>query len=155
MKDLLENNKLIAEFMGFEYNEIDYIKKDMIKHGSSSMYTKEESYKYHIPTVFNGFINSYDGYMDFSENSKKENCYNHYVKNMGFHDSYDWLMPVVEKINSFDKHGVVIHFNRTVISTHFKNKINIISSKKDESLINNTYKAVVEFIKWYNKNNKK
>ena len=68
---------------------------------------------------------------------------------------YDWLMPVVEKINSFDKHGVVIHFNRTVISTHFKNKINIISSKKDESLINNTYKAVVEFIKWYNKNNKK
>ena len=79
MKDLLENNKLIAEFMGFEYNEIDYIKKDMIKHGSSSMYTKEESYKYHIPTVFNGFINSYDGYMDFSENSKKENCYNHYV----------------------------------------------------------------------------
>lgn len=108
MKDLLENNKLIAEFMGF--------------------------------TVHTDNISWFD---------------NNFKPISRFSKLWNELMPVVEKINSFDKHGVVIHFNRTIISTHFKNKINIISSKKDESLINNTYKAVIEFIKWYNKNNKK
>lgn len=137
---VLNGNKLIAEFMGFEYNEIDYIKKDMIKYGSSSIYTKEESYKYHIPTVFNGFINSYDGYMDFSENSKKENCYNYYVKNMGFHESYDWLMPVLNKI------GIITN-------DYYYEKQHLFQDYYLPELdIKEVYYNVIEFIEWYNEN---
>ena len=53
-----------------------------------------------------------------------------------FDTSWDWLMPVVKKIQGFT-------FNsreKNYVTTTFK----IIN-------INETYKAVVEFIKWYNK----
>ena len=78
-----------------------------------------------------------------------------------FHLSYDWIMPVIEKIESLDY--VSVYFSKTYLGNH---KVEISKhtpsykllqvSKtvfcEHESRLEATYKAVVEFIKWYNQN---
>ena len=65
-------------------------------------------------------------------------------KTLCFHSSWDWLMPVIDKIRSMNEYsGFVDHTSSIVdeggvyINTKF---------------IENTWKDVVEFIKWYNVN---
>jgi hypothetical protein len=70
-----------------------------------------------------------------------------------FHSSWDWLMPVVEKINT--THAVNIGRISCQIS-HILDQENPISAIVcgDTSKLHETvYTAVVEFIKWYNENN--
>ena len=90
----IENNKLIAEFMGIWPNNEGV---------------------YHI---------------------SKHKAY--HVENLSYHKSWDWLMPVVQKILdiSFQDQGDAEDF------------YSIRDCMPD---INHTYKAVVEFIKEYNK----
>ena len=73
-----------------------------------------------------------------------------------FHKSWDWLIPVVEKINDT---GVVSNINFWFDGGYF-----VIEAETDEEIrtfeghqnsnthITCIYKAVVEFIIWYNKN---
>ena len=71
--------------------------------------------------------------------------YNDYSK------SWDWLMPVVEKIDLIlpDDNLVTISFNRCLIEWHEKG---ITFEGLGNTRIEATYKAVVEFIKQYNQN---
>ena len=80
--------------------------------------------------------------------------------NLKFHSDWNWLMEVVEKIESLD---CVIDFKITIEYVEiiarmgkgivFKNCIFDIDycTTKREAI----YNACVEFIKWYNKQNKK
>jgi hypothetical protein len=64
-------------------------------------------------------------------------------KNMRFHISWDWLMPVIEKC--LEKHNNLID-GRDVIDTSYSSiaqALQVVSLKE-------TYKAVVEFIKEHN-----
>ena len=71
-----------------------------------------------------------------------------------FHTSWEWLMPVVEKIEGI---GYCVEIATTLIgirdTQHNKDfyivGININHATKLEA----TYKAVVQFIEWYNKTN--
>lgn len=56
-----------------------------------------------------------------------------------FHSSWDWLMPVIENIDHLEYESERL------------NKID--NAIKTRSIVD-TCQAVVEFIKWYNKNNK-
>jgi len=84
-------------------------------------------------------------------------CYG--VNELKYHTSWDWLMPVVDKINNTtDEFGSEMDFqigNGFVWVDHpIGNRIyfsgNEIDHKK-EPMIDKVYKAVVEFIKEYNK----
>ena len=81
------------------------------------------------------FMGEYTPYEKFGDNT--EYYYKgKYVKleNMEFHKSWDWLMPVVEKIEQVNE-GVpqqMLH-------------VNLYSEKRE------VYQAVIEFIKEYNK----
>ena len=67
--------------------------------------------------------------------------------NLKFHSSWDWLMPVVEKIENINEWVRVEITNNSIIITYMGyNKITHGKTK-----IKTVYKAVVEFIKWYNK----
>lgn len=69
-----------------------------------------------------------------------------------YHLSWDWLIPVVEKIRRMNTDFVISFDNNVVVSVddgtayfdkvRVEEKINIISA----------YKACVNFIKWYNEN---
>ena len=69
------------------------------------------------------------------------------INQLRFHKSWDWLMPVVDKIeNGFHwNHEIHIHNGHCMITNFMDNKI-FMGSK-----INATYNAIIEFIKWYNK----
>lgn len=49
------------------------------------------------------------------------------AKDVLYHESWDWLMPVVEKINEVHPMGIAMHYK-----------------------ISEQYKVVVSFIQWYN-----
>jgi hypothetical protein len=70
---------------------------------------------------------------------------------MKYQKSWDWLMPVVEKIDRLG-FSVTIRRTRTIIETVLTGRI-VESIHPDYSMIEVTYCGVVEFIKWYNKQN--
>lgn len=75
---------------------------------------------------------------------------------MLYNKSWDWLMPVVEKIeetNFIKIVGKYCGINKTSANS-FNNWVATegISFMNPKSKIESTYKAVVKFIKWHNKN---
>lgn len=78
-------------------------------------------------------------------------------EDLQYHTSWDWLMPVVEKIHLIDKEYsayVSISKHRTSImrkdrlfNPDFKGEI----YAEDGGILQNTYQAVIQFIQWYNK----
>lgn len=78
-------------------------------------------------------------------------------KKTKYHTSWDWLMPVVEKINkiAIDDYGqveVVIYPSHCEIYTSGRELL--IEVEDRSSLIYNMYLTVVAFIQWYNSNQK-
>jgi len=64
--------------------------------------------------------------------------------------SWDWLMPVVEKIESL---GYFCMINKwTSVYAGSKDSRLSITAIEGKSKIKNTHEAVVEFIQWYNLN---
>lgn len=74
------------------------------------------------------------------------------LANMHFKDKWDWLMPVVEKIESL---GYFVMINRWTSvyqgPAHDRKELFTLSS---ESKILNTYRVIVKFIRWYNEQSK-
>jgi hypothetical protein len=74
-----------------------------------------------------------------------------------YHSSWDWLMPVVEKIENIEYVNRMGRFNVNAIS--FEENYTCVITDSENTFIQvegetkrvATYKAVVEFIKWYNK----
>jgi len=75
-----------------------------------------------------------------------------------FHKDWNWLMEVVDKIESLNDgaYDVNILKNGTEIINYSETTIVIsnVCNISYENKIEHTYSAVVEFIKWYNEQNK-
>jgi hypothetical protein len=70
-----------------------------------------------------------------------------YPSEWAFHIKWDWLMPVVEKIETLKFSVMVIgKYTRIQCPHPYKEFATDICETKIQSV----YKAVVEFIKWYN-----
>lgn len=131
MENTLENNKLIAEFMGID-NQI----------------------------LSTGDIHSWSDapFFYITENSK-DKVMKGIVKYSKYHTSWDWLMPVVEKIESTPR-GKYSPNNKPAVSIssiscsiiYHGNAKEVIADIIRPSKIEAVYEAVVEFIKWYNEN---
>jgi len=68
-----------------------------------------------------------------------------------YHTSWDWLMPVVERIENFG-FEFIISENRVKIKHNTDHYIeDLFHLETIGSKLNTTYKAVVEFIKQFNK----
>ena len=106
----IENNKLIAEFLGY------------IDNGCS-----EDGFLIHPITNYDVEISS-----------------------LKYHEDWNWLMEVVEKIESL---GYRIEIVKHICRIYLSNKETIIISENTPK-IEAVYNAVVEFIKWYNNQNK-
>jgi hypothetical protein len=116
-----ENNKLIAEFMGFQQTNLGW-------------YDAEE----------------------ILLRAERDNTFD----NLKFHTDWNWLMEVVEKIESIVWEELNdTSFNVTIGATSYcviqdnnGGVIEIIG--QGGTKIESVYKAVVDFIKWYNENSK-
>ena len=92
----------------------------------------------------------------------EDKSYDEYeMNNLKYHTSWDWLMPVVEKIESIhsDFHGyfgVYICSNGcTIQATRLNTSIEnphyaYFNDVTLDTKINSTYSAVLQFIQWYN-----
>jgi len=87
---------------------------------------------------FMGLVNSY---------SDKD-----YTKWMKYNSSWDWLMPVVEQIEHLNYFVDINHWT-SIYKAEWETR-DCIVTVIDGTKFKNTYKAVVEFIKWYNENKK-
>ena len=97
-----------------------------------------------------------DLYLIDNYNLRSENQFQAtYVREMKFHSSWDWLMPVVEKIEctkTDDEDNSDSFFN--VMIEVFECNINgrdICICENGNTKLEATYKAVVKFINQYNK----
>jgi len=70
-------------------------------------------------------------------------------KHLKFHNNWNWLMSAVEKIESLG-HGVTIYRNGCHINDV---KLFGVNGFNHKSKIEQTYKAVLEFIEWYKSKN--
>lgn len=122
-----ENNKLIAEFMGFP-KEADAVDDRTIAYyvGESILWT------------------------DNTDNENEDDVF--HPDDMQFHKSWDWLMPVVEKIFSLG-YDYEIKPRYMVIKERLSSEVLVskcfVYDKSQKEII---YDAVVEFINEYNKN---
>lgn len=122
-EEILEGNKLIAEFMQIETQLIS-------------------PYGIGIPRLYS---------MEEEHQTEEGNC-----TELSYDCSWDWLMPVVEKIENmcpldgYTKNSFVLniqHFCTLFDNCFYENPtIVALGTTKIESI----YKAVVEFIKFYN-----
>lgn len=67
------------------------------------------------------------------------------IDNLQYQDDWNLLMEVVEKIESL---GIVVEIRENVC--YIETSQGNYTSELEETKIQATYKAVVEFIKWYN-----
>lgn len=80
------------------------------------------------------------------------------VGDLKYHSSWDWLMPVVEKIETLGYHTKIscdefgswtqIHYRLSLANTTETKAVNQHGTK-----IENTWKSVIQFITWHNTQN--
>jgi len=131
MENIIANNKLIAEFMGYNFIDGDF----KVTHSNK---TSNSDFKEWCPTYWDDDLDS-GGYLVSPSN-------------LLFHSDWNWLMEVVEKIESIKietyKVRVDIYFNCCQIyPTHWDELISIYGNK--ETKLEIVYNACIEFIKWY------
>ncbi len=122
-------NELIASFMGVQE-----------KQSSFESYMQEVPYWFTENNLYRTYARTVPGssFSDFIQNSK-------------YHESWDWLMPVVEKINSLDGYSSINMDCDRVFCHRQNDKMLDFGNRECGSKINAVYSAVVEFIKWHNK----
>ena len=75
-----------------------------------------------------------------------------YVKNLKYHSDWNWLMQVVEKIESI---GFTFETKKNWARITRKGENIILRWEEDKTKIEAVYNACIEFIKWYNENSAK
>ena len=122
MENIIENNKLIAEFLNWEFDDLS------------------ETFE----TPFLKLVEPH-AFGDEQFSCKLQDF------ELEFHSNWNWLMQVVEKIEKL-KCTVVIEKN---ICRIHKGGLHFGHAYKFETKIEAVYNACLEFIKWYNEQNKK
>ena len=125
VKTVDDKNKLIAEFLGAKPN---------IK-GEYDLWSTTD-----LNSIFQ---DDGDPYVETRHS-------NYFGKEMLFNTSWDWLMPVVEKIENFGFEFLIVE-DRVKIAHNTDHSIEvIIDFTSGRRKIETVYQALVEFIKWYN-----
>jgi len=74
-----------------------------------------------------------------------------------YHSSWNWLMPVVEKINTIDSYAYNFVIRACNVRIDIPREGNLIVLETETTVDNQikaVYEAVVKFIEWYNEKNK-
>lgn len=126
MDNIIENNKLIAEFLNWEFDDLsETFETPFLKLVEPQAFGDEQ---------FSCKLQDFE---------------------LEFHIDWSWLMQVVEKIENLSKEGETYMFNITKFSARVTYKgSRIVDLPIDNTKIEAVYNACVEFIKWYNKQNK-
>ena len=130
MNNIIENNKLIAEFLDWEFDDLsETFETPFLKLVDPQAFGEEQ---------FSCKLQDFE---------------------LEFHTDWNWLMSVVEKIENLQDENNCAIYNiqieqsfTEIIDNHTSETIiyNIDADSKIEAV----YNTVIEFIKWYNEQNK-
>jgi len=97
----------------------------------------------------NKLIAEFLGYKNIANDEDKQDYLNDIVK---FDSDWNWLMSVVEKIENYNDSATlfIIEDERCHVNTQNGFEIDSVGHTKIEAV----YNACVEFVKWYNEQNK-
>ena len=158
--DPIESNKLIAEFMGWKFIKGSKVGIDGYPFGGhdgfelSDVWVLNPTEKY-----LNNPCHYHYEYMDgkYNDDIEQSDLFEDYTYENGleYHSSWDWLMPVVEKIENLN-YTVTITQNICTIKACVMGDRTVISHQTGNytapnTKLYNTRIAVIEFINWYNK----
>lgn len=148
MEDIYEDNKLIAEFMGFKYyphNEGSGKDPGWKSHPDASSMNKLNSTHNLFANGVSWTLPNGDIFKTYgNEQEWKYLCRNH--KNLDYDTNWNWLMGVVEKIGEIINQADPILLEQLDISNlELINSGTSIFCGRGE-----VFRRVVEFIKWYN-----
>jgi hypothetical protein len=78
-----------------------------------------------------------------------------YIENLKYHSSWNWLMEVVDKINTMNDYQFSLHIYHCRVTIYDNlNRKWILDDFQGVDPLPTVYNACVEFIKWYNEQNK-
>lgn len=149
--ELFPGNKLIAEFMGYEYLPLN----TRLPQGKKVGWNSKMKWTPFVET--SGM---------FSGNPPEKFYLGRSHHNLMFHRDWSWLMPVVERIENLKlKYRVTVSISgggcRITSDNHNlygkDNRLMLIQNHEhaDKTKIIRTWEAIVAFIEWYNENIKK
>ena len=131
MENIIENNKIIAEFLDWEFDDLsETFETPFLKLVEPQAFGDEQ---------FSCKLQDFE---------------------LEFHSDWNWLMSVVEKIESLSdeenngKFFFEIYLDSAIIFSNGDYVNGLIEVMGQGSRINNVYQTCVEFIKWYNEQNK-
>ncbi len=161
----IEGNRLIAEFMGWRLN--------IVNRPNSVIQDRIEK-EYHVISPDGRLVQSCSTTFHGTELETKDNILKHLLADYGwwgkYHTSWDWLMPVIEKISTLrwpeyygsrgkteDDEGFDDCVYPRTFGMRDKNglymvRLNASALFSAETLIEATWLAVIDFIEWYKNN---
>lgn len=107
----------------------------------------------------NRLIAGFNGMYCLNEYARHKGGTVMFYQDMRYHSSWEWIMPVVEKIESIkdpnecERFYVSIVGERCIIRDSLKS-LDIVCDNECITKIGAVFKSVVEFIKWYNQQSK-
>ena len=158
-QEILDGNKLIAEFMGWEYFEKSKTSIEGYPFGGHD-YFEETDVWIKNPTDKYREILCHYGYYNIDDDLEKKDLFDDWCYKLQFNTSWDWLIPVVEKIESLkwvDEFNIcydeVAKGSYANILPSYKDTFNSLSTDIYTNKINAVYDVVIQFIKWFNQHN--
>ena len=135
-KEIIKGNCLIAEWLGYEID---------------SLAEEDEPIRYYVDNHIECVADGIDYWETFEEDWTSWL----YPEQMKFHSSWDWLMPVLTNIEKNFWVTTTTRRGYSAVSIHqpqrgYEKIVRVDSENKLEA----TWSAIVEFIKWYNTQNK-
>lgn len=127
MKNTTENNKLIAEFMGYE---------NIAKVNHHPIY-KITSLSHEAPDFDNRIMETID-------------TFSPYFDDMKFSTDWNWLMPVIKEIGDRTDFELVMGYGHCYWNNAGDQPLGDFDGGYSDIIY--IYNAVIEFIKWYNLN---
>lgn len=75
-----------------------------------------------------------------------------FIENLKYHSSWDWLMPVVEKIETMNdcSYSITLHFGMAFINDEGYRPHRILIRATGSNRLETTYNLVIKFIQWLN-----
>jgi hypothetical protein len=117
-EEIIQGNKLIAEFMGLKL--IDVFNGDTREYFKAWDWPKGKSYVHSIQPMW----------VPCGEESR-----------LPYHTSWDWLMPVAEKISKVEDMGSLTNTMNFLISK---------ARMREANSITDLFMAIIHYITWYN-----
>ena len=148
----IENNKIIAEFM--ECEKSTSVGSKVLIIGESDFSGQIGQYTGIAQENSTGVYLSKDGSTRWFDLDEIKNIDFKDVKN--YHLDWNWLMEVVEKIEETEIENNILMLESIGNEAKFiyDNGCRFLNSNIGETKIEAVYNACIEFIKWYNEQNK-